>query len=352
MFWLYYIMEKCIIIIQMYIINTQKINDILILAKGYSQIGGMKFAFYINKLGGGRFMEIKLKSLEIDNGETLGYREKGSGDKIILLVHGNMTSSKHWDILMENLPEDYKIYAVDLRGFGISSYNTRIDSLKDFSEDIKLFVDELKLKDFTIVGWSTGGGIAMQFTADYPEYVNKLILVESVGITGYPIFKKDQNGKPIIGEFLKTKEEIANDPVQVLPILNAYENKDKATLKMIWEMTIYTHNKPEKEKYEEYLDDMLTQRNLVDVDYALLTFNISDKHNGVVEGNKLAHKINTPTLIIQGDRDYVVPMEMAKGIKEGIGDNAELKILENTGHSPLIDNIDDLTHSIVNFIER
>nr|WP_286673004.1 alpha/beta hydrolase [Anaeromonas frigoriresistens] len=270
----------------------------------------------------------------------------------MILIHGNMTSSKHWDLVMENLPNEYKIYSIDLRGFGISTYNQRIDSLKDFSEDVKLFVDKLNIKNFSLAGWSTGGGVAMQFTIDYPDYVKKLILVESVGVSGYPIFKKNEIGKPIIGEFLTTREEVAMDPVQVLPILNAYKNKDKDTLRQIWEMTIYTHNKPEEKRYDEYLEDMLTQRNLVDVDYALMTFNISNKHNGVVEGKNLAHKIDIPTLIIQGDRDYVVPMEMAKGIEEAIGDNATLKIIENSGHSPLIDNLDNLIEYIVSFIDQ
>lgn len=293
---------------------------------------------------------IKLKSIEIPNGETLGYRECGSGDKILLLIHGNMTSSKHWDLVMENLPNDYKVYAVDLRGFGISSYNKPINSLKDFSDDIKMFVDEIGLEKFYIGGWSTGGGVAMKFTADYQKYVEKLILIESVGIKGYPIFKKDNEGRAIMTELLKTKEEIAEDPIQVIPIVNAYKNKDTKTLRKIWEQTIYTHNKPEESRYVDYLDDMLTQRNLVDVDYALATFNISNSDNGVILGNNDVEKINIPTLIIQGDRDLVVPMDMAKGIKEGIGDNAKLTILKDSGHSPLIDNLNELIQNIIDFI--
>ncbi|EOD00335.1 alpha/beta fold hydrolase [Caldisalinibacter kiritimatiensis] len=294
--------------------------------------------------------EVVLKSVELPNGETLGYRETVKGEKIVLLVHGNMTSSKHWDILIDRLPEKYKIYAVDLRGFGKSTYNKPINSIKDFSEDIKLFVDELGIKGFTIAGWSTGGGVSMQFTADYPEYVEKLILVESVGIKGYPIYKKDEKGQPIVGELLKTKKEIAKDPVQVLPVLNAYANKDKNYLRNLWNMLIYTHNQPSEERYEEYLDDMLTQRNLVDVDYALLTFNISNENNGVVDGTGDVDKINVPTLVIQGDRDYVVPMNMGKEIAVSIGDNAKLVIMEDSGHSPLIDNLDKLTNVIVDFI--
>jgi len=53
--------------------------------------------------------KIVLRSLTLNNGENIAYRETGTGDRILLLVHGNMSSSKHWDLLMENLPDEYKI---------------------------------------------------------------------------------------------------------------------------------------------------------------------------------------------------------------------------------------------------
>jgi len=293
--------------------------------------------------------EISLELAEIANGEVLGYRVTGKGDQVMVLVHGNMTSSKHWDLVLENMPDEYQIYAPDLRGFGISSYHQPISSLKDFSEDLKLWVDSIGLESFALGGWSTGGGVAMQFAADYPEYVTKLILIESVGISGYPILAKDAQGQPIPGQFLKTKEEIAADPVQVAPVLAAQAAQNKDFLRMLWDMVIYTQNKPEENKYQEYLEDMLTQRNLVDVDYALATFNISSEHNGVVSGSGDVAKIACPTLIIQGEKDLVVPVTMALGIKEGLGAKAELVILENSGHSPLIDSLDRLIELLVKF---
>jgi len=261
-----------------------------------------------------------------------------------------MTSSKHWDVFMEAFDSDYTIYAPDLRGFGISTYNNPIDSLDDFKEDLKLFVDELGLSKFDLMGWSTGGGVCMIFAADYPSYVDKLILMESVGTRGYPILKKDGEGKPIKDEFLKTKEEIAQDPVQVIPILSAYNNKDKDFLKVVWEATIYTHNKPEPQKYEEYLDDMLTQRNLVDVDYALATFNISEDYNGIKRGDGRAKNIKSPTLILWGENDLVVPEQMALDIQNDIGENAQLIYLKNCGHSPLVDDLDQLIKVMKKFL--
>jgi len=295
-------------------------------------------------------VDILLKKVNLSNGETMGYRYKQGGEKTLLLVHGNMTSSKHWDVFMEAFDSDYTIYAPDLRGFGISTYNNPIDSLDDFKEDLKLFVDELGLSKFDLMGWSTGGGVCMIFAADYPSYVDKLILMESVGTRGYPILKKDGEGKPIKDEFLKTKEEIAQDPVQVIPILSAYNNKDKDFLKVVWEATIYTHNKPEPQKYEEYLDDMLTQRNLVDVDYALATFNISEDYNGIKRGDGRAKNIKSPTLILWGENDLVVPEQMALDIQNDIGENAQLIYLKNCGHSPLVDDLDQLIKVMKKFL--
>lgn len=294
---------------------------------------------------------IILKSIELSNGETLGYRVTGEGEKILILLHGNMSSSKHWDLVMENMPEDYTTYALDLRGFGISTYNSRANSLRDFSEDLKLFVDAMGLKKFYLAGWSTGGGIAMYFAIDYPEYVEKLILVESVGIKGYPMFKKDANGQPIIGEFLKTKEEIEADPVQVAPILNAYKDKNKDLLRAVWDAAIYQINKPSEERYEAYLDEILKQRNLVDIDYSLVHFNISDEHNGVVEGSGEVHKIKAETLVIQGKNDLVVPMDMGVGIANAIGKNACLELLDNGSHSPMTDDLDRFMNLILNFMK-
>lgn len=294
---------------------------------------------------------IELKSVTLSNGETLGYREAGSGDKLLLLIHGNMTSSKHWQPVLEAMPDGYRMIAVDMRGFGISSYHQPINSLRDFADDIMELVRQLDLKDFAVAGWSTGGGVAMELVANYPGYANKLILLESVGYTGYPLYRKDANGQPIVGDHLTTKEEIAQDPVQVLPILNAYQNKDKATLKMIWNALIYTHNQPDEATYDEYLDDMLTQRNLVDVDYALAHFNMSHEHNGTSEGSGLIDRIEIPTLVLWGRRDLVVPEYMATTTAAAIGDNAKLVYLENCGHSPLVDDLDTMLATWLEFLE-
>lgn len=294
--------------------------------------------------------DISLHYVELSNGETMAYRERTGGTRPLVLVHGNMTSSLHWDVLMEALPSEYKIYAVDMRGFGESSYHTPVDSLHDFAVDLNEWTEKVGLSSFMLMGWSTGGGVAMDFAADHSQKVNKLILLASVGTRGYPIFKKDEHGQPIMTQPLHTKEEIAQDLVQVLPILRAYETKDKDTLRQIWEMLIYHDNKPDEARYERYLDDMLTQRNLVDVDYALAFFNISREITVMGQGNGKASDITMPVLVLSGRKDRVVPEQMALDIQKDIGKNARIHYLD-TGHSALIDDLPGLIQVITEFIE-
>ena len=194
--------------------------------------------------------QYQVHSIKLGSGETLTYREAGQGKETVLLIHGNMSSSVHWQTVMAELEKDYHVIAPDLRGFGDSSYLKRFDSLRELAGDLKDFVSKLDIGLFTAVGWSTGGGVALELAADLPDKVKKIILLDSIPPTGYPMFKRDAQGKPDLTQPLTTKEEIAQDPVQVAPVLQAYETNNRAMLRAIWDAAIYNMNKPNEEDYE------------------------------------------------------------------------------------------------------
>jgi len=294
---------------------------------------------------------IKYKKVTLSNGETIAYQERDGGEHKVLLIHGNMTSSKHWDLILEQMDSKFKIYAVDMRGFGQSSYHQRIQSIKDFSDDIKGVVDAIGLNDFSIIGWSTGGAVGMQFVADYPGYCSKLVLLASASTRGYPFYGVNENGQPDFTKRLSTYEQIKIDPIRSIPIQHAYHTKNYPFLQEVWNATVYTKNRPNEDKYREYVEDMLTQRNLAEVYHSLNTFNISNKHNGLIEGNGLAGNIKLPVLVLRGDRDFVITERMAQEIVEDIGNNARFVELKDCGHSPLIDDLDQLLGVISEFLE-
>ena len=278
--------------------------------------------------------QYEVKKISIGN-ETLAYRASGAGETVVL-VHGNMSSSVHWQTTMEHLEGKYRVVAVDLRGFGDSTYHSRFDSLRELAQDLERFLDEAGIETCTLVGWSTGGGVVLEMAADLPARVKKAILVESVPPTGYPMFKKDATGQPILTELLKTKEDIETDPVQVAPVLAAYASGNRELMRAIWNAVIYNLAQPPKEDYEQYLDAILQQKNLVDIDYSLLTFNMTGAPTGSSEGSDRLKKIACPVTMIHGKLDLVVPYVWAQAAAEAVP-GSTLVTLETTGHSPITD---------------
>ncbi|WP_160724365.1 intracellular short-chain-length polyhydroxyalkanoate depolymerase [Bacillus sp. USDA818B3_A] len=294
-------------------------------------------------------VNISMKEVHLSNGETLSYREREGGEQKVLLIHGNMTSSKHWDLVYENIDSKYKVYAVDLRGFGQSTYNNPVMSIKDFSDDVKLFVDAIGIRDFAIVGWSTGGAVSMQFAADYPGCCNKLILLASESTRGYPFEGKiNETDEP---RRFTTHADIKKDVTKTIPVQTAYHTNNTELLRLIWNSVIYTHKQPSPDLYEEYLQDMRTQRNLAEVHHSNNTFNISHHHNGLVEGNGKVDDIHVPVLVLRGERDYVVTAEMTKELVADLGEKAKFIELKNCGHSPLVDDLPQLLSAITDFLE-
>ncbi|WP_262173742.1 alpha/beta fold hydrolase [Saccharococcus sp. Marseille-Q5394] len=297
------------------------------------------------------FQKVGLKKVTLANGEQIAYRERDGGEQVVVLVHGNMTSSKHWDVLIDELDSKYKIYAPDLRGFGESTYNDRVTGIRDFSEDLAGFIETLELEKFHLVGWSTGGAVCMQYVADHPGKCEKLLLLASASTRGYPFFGTKEDGSPDLEHRLQTIEDVEQDAGKTLAMQGLYDNQNRDGLKAVWNALIYTHNQPDAAKYDEYVDDMLTQRNLADVYHSLNTFNISPHHNGVHEGTNQAKDIDIPVLVLHGDRDYVVTAQMQDEIMEDLGDNAMFISLEDTGHSPLVDSLEQLTKTIETFLK-
>ncbi|MDO5714030.1 MAG: alpha/beta hydrolase [Tissierellia bacterium] len=273
----------------------------------------------------------------LSNNEVMAYRKVGSGKEILLLIHGNQSSSIFYEDLMDTFKDKYTIYAIDLIGFGDSSYNREIQSIADFSVDVYLFMEALEIKSATVLGWSTGGGVAMELAALHPDKVKKLILMDSVGLKGYFIYKYDENFQPILSQRVYKKEDIAQDPVSVLPILKAFKERDFDFIKNVWNSIIFNLNQPDEEKYDILVNAIMKQRNLVDVVTSLAQFNITHENNGVVDGSGHIDLIQCPVYIIHGKEDLVVNVELAKEAARYFGDRGTLYILENAGHASFMD---------------
>lgn len=114
-------------------------------------------------------------------------RPSDAATTTVVFVHGNVSSSLFWQPLMLDLPGHVRALAIDLRGYGDSDV-LPVDAtrgVRDFSDDVASVIDELGLGAVHLVGWSLGGGVAMQLLLDRPELVTSLTLVATVSPYGF-----------------------------------------------------------------------------------------------------------------------------------------------------------------------
>ncbi len=297
-------------------------------------------------------LKLEKKFIEVATGETLAYIVHGTGPETLLLIHGNMSSSLHYLPLIERLdPQFFRVVAVDLRGFGDSSYHKRFDHQKELLAVVLSLIQKLALAPLTVAGWSAGGGVALLLAALHPDLVKKVFLIDAMSYKGLPVFRKDEQGKPILGAVYASKEELAADPIQVAPALKALAEGNKAFMEYIWNLVIYTVNKPTAEENEIYLSETMKQRNLVDFDWSLVTFNMGVGSNFQVNGDHTIAKLQCPVLSVWGRQDKTVWEYMVRETVGALGKRGRLIIYEKCGHSPLVDVPDQLAKDFISFVK-
>lgn len=113
---------------------------------------------------------IETPRLNVNILERVGDDPATPPDRTVVLVHGNVSSSLFWQEIMQDLPADLRVVAVDLRGFG-GTEHLPIDAtagVRDFSEDLAATLQSLDIATAHLVGWSMGAGVVLQYALDHP----------------------------------------------------------------------------------------------------------------------------------------------------------------------------------------
>ena len=102
----------------------------------------------------------------------------------MVILHGLFGYSDNWQTHAKKLAEYYQVILVDQRNHGHSDWSYEI-SYDLMAEDLKELFDELNLEEVILLGHSMGGKTAMKFAKNYPDYLEKLIVVD-IGTKTYP----------------------------------------------------------------------------------------------------------------------------------------------------------------------
>lgn len=266
------------------------------------------------------------------HGERVAYLDEGQGE-VVLLLHGIAGSSQTWRPVVRPLSRNFRVVAPDLLGHG-SSTKPRTDySLGAFSVLLRDFLDELGISRVTLVGHSLGGGIAMQFSYQHPDYRQRLVLIGSGGLG------------PDVGLTLR----LASLPGAelVLPLIAPRKMVAAGDRLWSWLRTAGVESPRGEEMWRHYssLSDGPTRQAF------LRTLRAVVDHRGqaVSALNRLNTRTDFPVLVIWGDRDAIIPVDHAHAAQRACPD-IRLEVLADVGHFPHAERPAEVAELITNFI--
>ncbi len=251
---------------------------------------------------------------EID-GATVHFQEFGTRENpTLLLVHGYTASTYVWHTVAPVLAENgFHVIAVDLIGFGYSDKPAWFDyKITSQARMISRLMDRLGIGTATLVGSSYGGAVSATIALDYPERVEKLILVDAA-------CNDDPKNHPIMKlAALRGVGEL------VTPFL--IDSKVFMKVRMRGTLAPANHNLITKER----IASILRPLSAADAHRSVLETSRNWDANRIEED---AHLINHPTLIIWGENDTVIPIHNGETLYNSIV-HSRFVVLKDCGHVP------------------
>ena len=253
------------------------------------------------------------------HGERVAYLDEGQGE-VILLLHGMAGSSQTWRSVMGPLSRKYRVVAPDLLGHGNSAKPRSDYSLGAFAVFLRDLLDELGVAQATIVGHSLGGGVAMQFIYQHPDYCQRLILIGSGGLG------------PDVGWILRLLS--APGAELILPIIAPPPVLSVGEQVRSWFTKRGIGSPRGAEMWSAYssLADAETRQAFLRTLRSVVDY----RGQAVSALNRLHVRDDMPTMAIWGDSDAVIPVDHAYAVQETRPD-VRLEVLPGVGHFPQVE---------------
>jgi len=275
----------------------------------------------------------EMKYMEL-HGDRVAYQDVGTGPEALLLIHGMAGSSETWRAVIPQLSRKYRVVAPDLLGHGQSAKPRGDYSLGAFAVLLRDLLDELGITRATIVGQSLGGGVAMQFVYQHPDYCQRLILISSGGLgpdVGWTLRLLSAPGAELIMPVIAPR-----------PVLAA-GNKLRS-----WFGAVGIQSPRGAEVWSAYssFSDAETRQAFLRTLRSVVDY----RGQAVSALNRLHMASELPTMVIWGDHDRIIPVEHGYAVHEA-RPGSRLEVLEGVGHFPHVERPSQVVDLIDDFIE-
>lgn len=259
------------------------------------------------------------------------YWSVGDQGSPVILIHGLGASAEIWMHNVEAFAEHHRVYVPDLAGFGRSEKPASSFTPLDYASFVDDFMRALNIEQASLVGQSLGGGIALQYVLQFPQKINKLVLVDCAGFGKEIIWTLRLMSLSGIGELLSYPTRME---VSIFFKLAVHSQA------LITEDFIDIYYKFFRQPGSpEFL--LKVVRMLVDIHGA--------KEKILSSVMESLHKIKHPTLILWGEDDRVFPLKHAYYGKEKIS-NSKLHIIKQCGHIPNFERPEEFNNIVLDFL--
>jgi len=287
-----------------------------------------------------------VESLTVDIDGPVHYASYGGQGDPVVLIHGLGGSHLNWMAVGDRLAIRHRVYAPDLRGFGLTPMRLGQRATLDANQAlVEGFLERVVQSPATLVGNSMGGRLALQVAAHRPELVRRLVLVDPAapnptlgGVDGLVIVFFAALLAPMAEPYLGRRsrrmgaEKIVRatlavcceDPSRVPPhIFQAHmELTERRMREMPW-----------------------SDRALVQAARSLLKLTFRRQAY-----NRILPRVQAPTLIVHGARDRLVPVAAAQELVR-LRPDWNLEVLDGVGHVPMLETPDRFLLAINRYLE-
>lgn len=268
----------------------------------------------------------KGKIIELDTHRT-HFIEAGQGPPLILL-HGFFFDHHLWDPNIEALSRHFKVFGLDLWGFGASTREPLDPGYPLYARQLLLLLDHLGIEKAHLMGQSMGGGTIIQFAAQHPDRVQSMVLVDPAALPNpLPLFGKIAN-LPGLGEFLY------NFPGNAMRkfSLHQYFVKQRKSI-----------------DYQAYRNFVSFHQVKGSTEFMLRVLRKKFFDTLSQEVRQLS-QLDLPTLIIWGREEKGIPLKVGRQL-EKLLPQSQFEVFDNAGHCPNLDRPETFNEMAIKFLK-
>ena len=258
-----------------------------------------------DKYAPGKFIEL--------GGLSTHYIEKGSGEPVIFL-HGFFFDHNMWNASIDVLAEKYKVYTLDLWGFGYSTREPLDYGYPLYTKQLHKFMDALGIQKASLIGQSMGAGTIMNFTVSNRDRVDKIVLVNAAGMPNkLPLMGRISN-LPRVGEFMYGMK---SDFIRKFTLGNNF----------LYNRHLLT---------DEYYEQITHFHKIKGSSEVMLSVTRKQFFDTLIKEIKKLAKMDVPTLIVWGRNEKSIALPIGQELHK-ILKGSRLEILDKAGHCSNMD---------------